>query len=61
MIEILHGYPDEVLAISGTGRVTERDYRDILIPEALATRVSTRRLHGLTSSSASAGGPSSDA
>ena len=34
MIEILQGYPDEVLAISGTGRVTERDYRDILIPEA---------------------------
>jgi len=34
MIEILQGYPDEVLAVSGTGRVTERDYRDVLIPKA---------------------------
>ncbi len=34
MIEILQGYPDEVLAVSGTGHVSERDYRDVLIPEA---------------------------
>ncbi len=32
MIQILQGYSDEVLAVSGTGRVTERDYRDALIP-----------------------------
>jgi SpoIIAA-like len=34
MIEILPGYPDQVLAVSGTGHVSERDYRDVLIPEA---------------------------
>ena len=34
MIEILKGYPDGVLAISGKGRVTAEDYRDVLIPEA---------------------------
>jgi hypothetical protein len=34
MIEALKGYPDDVLAISGTGRITAQDYRDLLIPEA---------------------------
>jgi hypothetical protein len=34
MIEVLKGYPDEVFAISGTGHITARDYRDVLIPEA---------------------------
>ncbi len=36
MIEMLPGYPDHVLAISGVGRVTANDYRDVLIPEAEA-------------------------
>ena len=36
MIEILPGYPDDVLGISGVGRVTANDYRDVLIPEAEA-------------------------
>lgn len=34
MITVLEGYPDTVLAVSGTGKVTAKDYRDILIPEA---------------------------
>lgn len=34
MIEILNGFPDDVLAVSGTGRITADDYRDVLIPEA---------------------------
>ncbi len=33
MIEILQGYPDEVLAISGAGRITADDYRNVLAPE----------------------------
>ena len=32
MIEILQGFPDDVLAISGYGEVTEEDYRKVLIP-----------------------------
>ena len=36
MIEILPGYPDDVLAISGAGHVTADDYRNVLIPEAEA-------------------------
>jgi hypothetical protein len=36
MIEILQGYPDEVLAISGAGRITADDYRNVLVPEAEA-------------------------
>jgi hypothetical protein len=34
MLEILKGYPDDVLAVSGKGRITAEDYRDVLIPEA---------------------------
>ncbi|MCB1503914.1 MAG: STAS/SEC14 domain-containing protein [Hyphomicrobiaceae bacterium] len=34
MIEILKDFPDDVLAISATGRLTAADYRDVLIPEA---------------------------
>ena len=36
MIEILKDYPDTILAVSGTGRVTSEDYRDVLIPEVEA-------------------------
>jgi hypothetical protein len=36
MIEILQGYPDEVLAISSAGRITADDYRNVLVPEAEA-------------------------
>ena len=32
MIEILQGFPDDVLAISGYGEVTEDDYRRVLVP-----------------------------
>ena len=33
MIELLQGYPDDVMAIECVGTVTADDYRDILIPE----------------------------
>ena len=36
MIEVLQGYPDEVLAISCAGRITADDYRNVLVPEAEA-------------------------
>jgi hypothetical protein len=38
MIEILKGYPDDVLAISGTGRITASDYRNVVVPE-VETRI----------------------
>ena len=36
MITLLEGYPDDVLALRATGRVTADDYRQVLIPEAEA-------------------------
>jgi hypothetical protein len=36
MIEILQGYPDEVLAVSGAGRITADECRKVLAPEAEA-------------------------
>ncbi len=36
MIEILQGYPDEVLAISGAGRITAEDYQNVFAPEVEA-------------------------
>jgi hypothetical protein len=35
MIEVMDGFPGEVLAVRATGHVSGRDYRDTLIPEAL--------------------------
>jgi len=34
MIEIASGFPERILAISGEGKITAEDYRDVLIPEA---------------------------
>ena len=34
MIDILPDYPDNVLAVSGSGRITADDYRKVLVPEA---------------------------
>ncbi len=34
MIEIASGFPERIFAISGEGKVTAEDYRDVLIPEA---------------------------
>ena len=34
MIDILPGYPDNVLAVSGSGRISADDYRKVLVPEA---------------------------
>ncbi|MCB1747321.1 MAG: STAS/SEC14 domain-containing protein [Gammaproteobacteria bacterium] len=36
MISILPGYPDDVLAVSASGRVSARDYREVLVPQAMA-------------------------
>jgi hypothetical protein len=35
MLEIMKGFPETILAVRGTGRVSAEDYRDTLIPEAL--------------------------
>ena len=35
MFEIMSGFPEDVLAVRGKGRVSAEDYRDTLIPEAL--------------------------
>ena len=35
MFEIMPGFPEDVLAVRGKGRVSAEDYRDTLIPEAL--------------------------
>jgi hypothetical protein len=32
MFELLDGYPDSVVAVRGTGRVTAEDYRTVLDP-----------------------------
>ena len=32
MIEVLEGFPDSVLAVSASDRVTAEDYRDVLTP-----------------------------
>ncbi len=32
MIELLEGFPDGVVAASAKGRVTKRDYDEVLIP-----------------------------
>ncbi len=34
MIEIMSGFPDDVLAISGSGEISEDDYRKVLVPAA---------------------------
>ena len=36
MIDILQEYPDNVLAVSGSGRITGDDYRLVLVPAAEA-------------------------
>jgi hypothetical protein len=39
MIEVLQGFPEDIVAFSAKGRITHRDYQDVLIPkvkEALA-------------------------
>lgn len=35
MIEVLDGFPDDVLAVRASGRVSASDYRETLVPEAL--------------------------
>lgn len=37
MIEVLHGFPDGVIAISARGRVSRSDYERVLIPEVRRT------------------------
>lgn len=35
MIEILSGFPDDVLAVEASGEISAEDYRKVLIPAAL--------------------------
>ncbi len=35
MIELLDGFPDDVLAVAGNGEITAEDYRTVLMPAAL--------------------------
>ena len=35
MFEVMEGFPEEVLAVRGTGRIGVDDYRDMLIPEVV--------------------------
>jgi hypothetical protein len=32
MIELLEGFPENVVAVSGKGQVTKRDYEEVLVP-----------------------------
>jgi hypothetical protein len=53
MIEVLQGFPEDVVAFSAKGRVTRRDYDHVLIPkvrEALAGHKSIRCYYELTPS-----------
>ena len=34
MIELMSGFPDDVLAISGSGEISEDDYRKVIVPAA---------------------------
>jgi SpoIIAA-like len=36
VIEILTGFPDSVIAVSAKGRVTRKDYEEVLIPKVNA-------------------------
>jgi len=50
MLEALHGYPDNVLALEAIGEVTAEDYRNILVPgveEKLSTHRRLRLLYVL--------------
>jgi hypothetical protein len=35
LIELLAGFPDDVLAVEGGGEITAEDYRSVLMPTAL--------------------------
>jgi hypothetical protein len=41
MITILSGFPDNVIAIACQGRVTRKDYDDVLAPAVTATLAQT--------------------
>lgn len=52
MIEVLEGFPQNVIAFSAKGRVTKSDYDDVLIPKvkaALARQGKIRCYYELTS------------
>jgi len=35
MLEVMEGFPVDVLAVRGSGRISAGDYRDVLVPEVL--------------------------
>jgi hypothetical protein len=44
MIEILDGFPDNVIALTAKGRVTKRDYEEVLIPKVTETLARHRKI-----------------
>jgi SpoIIAA-like len=44
MIEILQGFPETVVALSATGRVTRQDYEKVLIPKVQQALASHDRI-----------------
>ncbi|HYS44970.1 MAG TPA: STAS/SEC14 domain-containing protein [Rhizomicrobium sp.] len=42
MFQILSGFPDDVLAVSATGKVTAEDYDQVLVP-AVEARMGQHR------------------
>jgi hypothetical protein len=50
MIEILRDFPETVIAVAATGRVTKKDYEEVLVPrvrEALARHAKIRLYYEL--------------
>jgi SpoIIAA-like len=44
MIEIIEGFPDNVIALAGRGQVTKKDYEQVLIPAVEAALKRHRKL-----------------
>ena len=44
MIEVLEGFPGNVIAFSAKGRVTKSDYDDVLIPKVKAALARQRKI-----------------
>ena len=43
MLELIDGFPDEVIAVRGTGTVTGDDYREVLVPAIAAATADARK------------------
>ena len=43
MLELIDGYPENVVAVRGTGTVTGEDYRDVLVPAITSATAGERK------------------